>query len=111
MKECNRDINAIRDALVLYFSLNTWREFFCAETETCTHRFIQRLRRKHMNDVWRILSLSSIVIKIGNVRARDGEASGRKGPIPRLGSQIILAARIAVRKFGIRRPLVRVRAK
>lgn len=63
-----------------------------------------------MNGVWRTLSLPSIVIKIGNVRARDSEASGRKGPIPRLGSQIIPAARIAVRKFGTRRPLVRIRA-
>lgn len=56
--------------------------------------------------------LSSTVVEVGNVPvAGTMKPRGRKGPIPRLGSQIIPAARIAIRKFGIRRPLVRVRGK
>lgn len=47
-------------------------------------------------------------LKSGMSVSGDGEASGQKGPTLRLGSQIIPAARFAVRKFGARRTLVRV---
>lgn len=87
-----------------YFSLNISHELFRAETETYTNLCNNV---KHVNNVWKTLSSKSEMFD-----ARDDDAPrGRKSPIPRLGSQIISAARVAIRKFETRHPLVYVREK